>query len=106
MSITITDNAVKHIQNFIKKNIDLILRLSIKTSGCSGMTYVLKLVNIINKNDIIFKNKGFKIIIDKKNLIYLDGIELDFVKEGLNESFKFNNPNAINHCGCGKSFSV
>lgn len=82
------------------------LRLGVRTSGCSGMAYVLEFVDEINDDDIVFEDKGVKVIIDGKSMVYLDGTELDFVKEGLNEGFKFNNPNVSNECGCGESFNV
>jgi iron-sulfur cluster assembly protein len=82
------------------------LRLGLKTSGCSGMAYVLEFVDDLNADDEVFDIDDVKIIIDAKSFIYLQGIELDFVKEGLNEGFQFNNPNAKGECGCGESFTV
>ncbi|MEN8214677.1 MAG: iron-sulfur cluster assembly protein IscA, partial [Pseudomonadota bacterium] len=82
------------------------VRLGVKTSGCSGMAYVIEFVDEANDDDAIFEDHGVKVIIDKKSLLYLDGTELDFAKEGLNEGFKFNNPNAKNECGCGESFTI
>ena len=82
------------------------MRLGVKTSGCSGMAYVLEFVDEVNGEDQVFDDKGVKVIIDAKSLAYLDGTELDFVKEGLNEGFKFNNPNVKDACGCGESFTV
>ncbi|MCV5275403.1 iron-sulfur cluster assembly accessory protein, partial [Escherichia coli] len=78
----------------------------VKTTGCSGMAYVLEFVDELNEEDEVFDFSGVKIIIDKKSLVYLDGTELDYVKEGLNEGFEFNNPNAKSECGCGESFNV
>ncbi|MEF1341407.1 iron-sulfur cluster assembly accessory protein, partial [Vibrio rotiferianus] len=77
-----------------------------KTTGCSGMAYVLEFVDDLNEEDEVFELSDVKIIIDKKSLVYLDGTELDYVKEGLNEGFEFNNPNAKSECGCGESFNV
>ena len=82
------------------------LRLGVKTTGCSGLAYVLEFVDELAAEDQVFEQKGVKIIVDAKSLIHLDGTELDFVKEGLNEGFQFNNPNAKGECGCGESFSV
>ncbi len=82
------------------------LRLGIKTTGCSGLAYVLEFVDDLNEDDQIFAIDDVKVIIDAKSLVYLEGIELDFVKEGLNEGFKFINPNAKGECGCGESFNV
>ena len=69
-------------------------------------SYVLEFADIINDDDSVFEDKNVKVIVDKKSLVYIDGTELDFVKEGLNVGFKFNNPNAQNECGCGESFNV
>ena len=82
------------------------LRLGIKTHGCSGMAYILEFVDETDEYDNIFEVKGLKIIVDDKSLVYIDGTELDFRKEGLNEGFVFNNPNASGECGCGESFTV
>ena len=77
------------------------LRIRIKTTGCSGMAYVLEFVDELDENDQVFESQGVKLIVDPKSLIYLDGTEVDFGKEGLNEGFKFINPNAKDECGCG-----
>lgn len=107
MSVTLTENAANRVQSFLtNRGKGIGLRLGVKTSGCSGMAYVLEFADEIHDEDSVFEDKSVKIIIDKKSLIYLDGTELDFVKEGLNEGFKFNNPNAKNECGCGESFNV
>jgi len=78
----------------------------VRTSGCSGMAYVLEFVDAPNEDDVVFEDKGVRVIVDGKSLAYLDGTQLDFVKEGLNEGFKFNNPNMTSECGCGESFNV
>ena len=107
MSITRSDSAAQRVQAFMNnRGKGLGLRLGVRTSGCSGMAYVLEFVDEMNDDDIVFENKGVKVIIDGKSLVYLDGTELDFVKEGLNEGFKFNNPNVSSECGCGESFNV
>ncbi|CAI0703120.1 iron-sulfur cluster assembly protein IscA [Serratia proteamaculans] len=107
MSITMSDSAAQRVQAFMNnRGKGLGLRLGVRTSGCSGMAYVLEFVDDMNDDDIVFENKGVKVIIDGKSLVYLDGTELDFVKEGLNEGFKFNNPNVSSECGCGESFNV
>jgi|TARA_R110002167_G_scaffold14800_4_gene59661 iron-sulfur cluster assembly protein len=82
------------------------LRLGVKTTGCSGLAYVLEFVDELNADDSVFEDNGLKVIIDGKSLVYLDGTHLDFAKEGLNEGFQFNNPNANGECGCGESFNV
>ena len=107
MAITLTEAAAKHVSNFLKnRGTGLGLRVGVKTSGCSGMAYVLEFVDVLNDDDEMFTDHGVNIIVDKKSLVYLDGTELDFVKEGLNEGFEFNNPNTEGECGCGESFSV
>ena len=82
------------------------LRLGVRTSGCSGMAYVLEFVDEPAAEDTVFEDKGVKVVIDGKSLQFLDGTQLDFVKEGLNEGFKFTNPNVKDECGCGESFHV
>ena len=107
MSMTMSDSAAQRVQAFLtNRGKGLGLRLGVRTSGCSGMAYVLEFVDEANDDDIVFEDKGIKVIIDGKSLVYLDGTELDFVKEGLNEGFKFNNPNVSSECGCGESFNV
>ena len=107
MSITMSDSAAQRVQAFLtNRGKGLGLRLGVRTSGCSGMAYVLEFVDEANDDDIVFEDNGIKVIIDGKSLVYLDGTELDFVKEGLNEGFKFNNPNVSSECGCGESFNV
>ena len=107
MAITLTAAAAERVSSFLaNRGKGLGVRLGVKTSGCSGMAYVIEFVDETNEDDTIFEDHGVKVIIDKKSLIYLDGTELDFGKEGLNEGFKFNNPNAKNQCGCGESFTI
>lgn len=107
MAVTLTEPAAKHVRAFLEnRGKGIGLRLGIKTSGCSGMAYVLEFVDQLNEDDTVFDDKDVKIIVDQKSLTYLDGTELDFVKEGLNEGFQFNNPNTDGECGCGESFSV
>ena len=107
MAITLTAAAAERVSSFLaNRGKGLGVRLGVKTSGCSGMAYVIEFVDDTNEDDTIFEDHGVKVIIDKKSLIYLDGTELDFGKEGLNEGFKFNNPNAKNQCGCGESFTI
>jgi iron-sulfur cluster assembly protein len=107
MGITLSDSAADRVKRFLtNRGKGVGLRLGVKTSGCSGMAYVLEFVDEVNGEDKVFDDKGVKVIIDAKSLAYLDGTELDFVKEGLNEGFKFNNPNVKDACGCGESFTV
>ncbi|ELC0706941.1 iron-sulfur cluster assembly protein IscA [Vibrio parahaemolyticus] len=107
MAITMTETAASRVKGFLdNRGKGIGLRLGVKTTGCSGMAYVLEFVDELNEEDEVFDFSGVKIIIDKKSLVYLDGTELDYVKEGLNEGFEFNNPNAKSECGCGESFNV
>ncbi|MCV6588392.1 MAG: iron-sulfur cluster assembly protein IscA [Marinobacterium sp.] len=107
MAITMTDAAADHIAKFLgSRGKGDGIRLGVRTSGCSGMAYVLEFVDEVQPEDQIFEDHGVKVVIDPKSLVYLDGTELDFVKEGLNEGFKFNNPNVRNECGCGESFNI
>jgi len=105
--ITITEAAAQHVQKFLSnRGKGLGIRLGVKPSGCSGMSYVLEFVDELQDDDQVFEGHGTKVIIDSKSLLYLDGTELDFAREGLNEGFKFNNPNVKDACGCGESFNV
>jgi len=107
MSVTMTPAATDRVKSFMaNRGKGLGLRLGIKTTGCSGLAYVLEFVDDLNEDDTLFPINDVNIIIDGKSLVYLDGIELDFVKEGLNEGFQFTNPNAKGECGCGESFNV
>ncbi|MBU0499144.1 MAG: iron-sulfur cluster assembly protein IscA [Gammaproteobacteria bacterium] len=107
MAITLTEAAANHVAKFLKnRGKGVGLRLGVKTSGCSGMAYLLEFADELVEGDQVFEDHGVKVIIDPKSLAYLDGTELDFVKEGLNEGFKFNNPNVKGQCGCGESFQV
>ncbi len=107
MAITLTETAATRVQKFLaNRGKGIGLRLGVKTTGCSGMAYTLEFVDDTKPEDIAFESRGVKIIIDPKSLVYIDGTELDFAKEGLNEGFKFNNPNVKDECGCGESFTV
>ncbi|AYA39461.1 iron-sulfur cluster assembly protein IscA [Xenorhabdus nematophila] len=107
MSISLTESAAQRIVAFLdNRGKGVGLRLGVRTSGCSGMAYVLEFADVVNEEDQVFEDKGVKVIVDGKSILYLDGTELDFVKEGLNEGFKFNNPNVSSECGCGESFHV
>jgi iron-sulfur cluster assembly protein len=107
MSVTVTEKAAKHVSTFLaKRGKGVGLRLGVRTTGCSGMAYKLEFVDEINTDDLRFDSNGVSVFVDPKSLPYLDGMELDFAREGLNEGFKFNNPNVKNMCGCGESFNV
>ena len=107
MAISITPAAAKHVNKYItKRGKGLGVRLGVKTTGCSGLAYQLEYVDEASPEYLVFESEGVKIHIDPKSLVYLDGTELDFVREGLNEGFRFNNPNERDRCGCGESFRV
>ncbi|TMH25553.1 MAG: iron-sulfur cluster assembly protein IscA [Betaproteobacteria bacterium] len=105
--ITLTENAARHVQsNLAKRGKGVALRVGVRTSGCSGMAYKLEFADVVNPEDHQFESHGVKVIVDPKSLPYLQGTELDYAREGLNEGFKFRNPNVKDECGCGESFNV
>ena len=107
MAVSLSDKAAKHVANYlVKRGKGLGLRLGVRTSGCSGMAYKLEFVDTEDPEDLRFEQHGVAVYIDPKSLSYLAGTELDYAREGLNEGFKFNNPNVKNECGCGESFNV
>lgn len=107
MSITMTETAAEHVNRQLsQRGSGQGIRLGVKTSGCSGMAYTLEFVDAPDADDNVFENFNAKVFVDPKSLAYLEGTELDFVKEVLNEGFQFNNPNVQNECGCGESFHV
>ena len=107
MAVTLTETAASRVKNFLdNRGKGIGLRLGVKTTGCSGMAYVLEFVDAIESDDQVFESHGVKVIVNPKSLVYLDGTELDYGKEGLNEGFKFNNPNVKDTCGCGESFNT
>ncbi len=107
MTIQLTEVAATRVQKFLAtRGKGVGLRLGVKTTGCSGMAYVLEFVDELQSDDRVFESWGVKVVVDPKSLIFLDGTEVDFGKEGLNEGFQFKNPNAKDACGCGESFTV
>jgi iron-sulfur cluster assembly protein len=107
MAITLTEKAAKHITRYIERRGKGVgLRLGVRTTGCSGLAYQLEYVDEASPEDTMFESLGVKVFVDPKSLAYLDGTELDYVREGLNEGFKFQNPNVKDECGCGESFRV
>ena len=107
MGITLTETAADRVNTFLSnRGKGVGVRLGVKTTGCSGLAYTMEFVDDIEETDQVFEDRGVKIIIDPKSLLYLDGTELDYKKEGLNEGFEFNNPNVKDQCGCGESFTV
>ena len=107
MAVTLTEKAAVHVRNFLaKRGKGVGVRLGVRTTGCSGMAYKLEYADAVGPADLQFESHGVKVVVDPKSLPYLDGTELDFAREGLNEGFKFNNPNVKDACGCGESFNV
>ncbi len=107
MSVTLSEAAARHVTRYLaRRGKGVGVRLGVKTTGCSGLAYKLEYADDIAPEDHVFEDRGVKVLIDPKSLPYLDGTELDFVREGLNEGFKFNNPNVKDQCGCGESFKV
>ncbi|MBS1189014.1 MAG: iscA [Rhodocyclaceae bacterium] len=107
MAVTLSEKAAKHVSNYLaKRGKGVGLRLGVRTSGCSGMAYKLEFVDEVVPEDMVFESYGIKVFVDPKSLPYLDGTQLDYAREGLNEGFKFNNPNVKDQCGCGESFNV
>lgn len=106
MMITLTEPAANRIADQITKNNALALRFSAKESGCSGYSYVMDFAQSIEQDDIVFEQFAVKVVIDPKSLSILDGTQIDYVSEGLNQTFKFSNPKATDECGCGESFAL
>ena len=107
MAITMTEKAAEHVRGQLdQRGKGMGIRVGVKTTGCSGMAYVLEFVDSVEDGDEVFENHGINLVVDPKSLVYIDGTEMDFVKEGLNEGFQFRNPNIAGECGCGESFTV
>jgi iron-sulfur cluster assembly protein len=107
MAITLTAKAAQHVHKALeKRGRGFGLRLGVRTTGCSGFAYKIELADSPNNDDLVFESNGVSVLVDPKSLPYLDGSELDYAREGLNEAFKFHNPNIKDQCGCGESFNV
>jgi len=107
MAISLTDSAAARVRSYIEKRDDSLgLRLGVTKTGCSGYSYVINYADKIDESDIVFEDKGVKVVVDPDALQLIDGTEVDFVKNGLNEAFSFRNPNISGECGCGESFNV
>lgn len=105
--IQLTDRAAAHVKNYLAKHGGgLGFRIGVKPTGCSGYQYVVDTAENVTDNDETFESKGVNIVVDKQSLRYLAGTELDYVREGLNEGFRFSNPNVAGTCGCGESFNI
>lgn len=106
-NIELTDRAAQHVKSYLgKQGQDLNLRIGVKPTGCSGYQYVVEAAEAIQGSDLTFESNGVNIVVDDQSIKYLSGTELDYIKEGLNEGFRFNNPNVDSTCGCGESFTV
>ncbi|HJS38560.1 MAG TPA: iron-sulfur cluster assembly protein IscA [Burkholderiales bacterium] len=107
MAVTLTEKAASHVQTFIaKRGKGVALRIGVRTSGCSGFAYKLEFADAVHPEDHQFESHGVKVVVDAKSLPFVDGTQLDYTREGLNEGFKFSNPNVKGECGCGESFNV
>ncbi|MCP4271015.1 MAG: iron-sulfur cluster assembly protein IscA [Gammaproteobacteria bacterium] len=107
MAISLTEPAVSRVKHFLEnRGSGIGVRVGVTTTGCSGLAYLIEFVDEVNPDDEIIEQDGVLIVVDKKSSVYLDGTEVDFVREGLNEGFQFNNPNQKGACGCGESFTV
>lgn len=107
MAISLTTAAAARIgRSLAERGSGIGLRLAVKTTGCSGFAYKIDFADNLEPDDVVFESSGVKVIVDPKSLTYIDGTELDFARDGLNEGFKFSNPNVQSECGCGESFQV
>ena len=107
MSVTLTEAAARHVQRYLsRRGKGVGVRLGVKTTGCSGLVYTLEYADDVSPEDVVFQDQGVQVLVDPKSLAYIQGTQLDFVREGLNEGFKFNNPNERDRCGCGESFRI
>jgi iron-sulfur cluster assembly protein len=107
MAITLTQNAAERVRSHLQQRGSGIgLRLGVKQTGCSGFAYVIEYADEVATEDIVFETAGVSVVVDEPSLAFIDGTEVDFVKEGLNEAFKFRNPQSKSECGCGESFNI
>ena len=107
MAISITESAAERVSSYLRKRGQGVgLRLGVKATGCSGYSYVINYADSVDGEDVVFEDRGVKIVVDPAALKLIDGTEVDFVKNGLNEAFSFRNPNVTGECGCGESFNI
>jgi iron-sulfur cluster assembly protein len=107
MSVSLTESAAERVRSFIdKRGSGVGLRLGVRKTGCSGFAYIVSYADEVGAGDVVFEDRGVKVIVDAESLRFVDGTEIDFARHGLNEGFKFRNPNVRGECGCGESFSV
>jgi iron-sulfur cluster assembly protein len=104
--ITLTESAAKHIRRQIEKRGGVGLRLGVKKVGCSGLAYTMEIAESVGPDEALFESHDAKVVVERRNLAFLDGTRVDYVRQGLNESFRFDNPNSKGECGCGESFSI
>ena len=106
MSIQLTENAAQRVKLFLDKESGMALRLGVRKTGCSGWAYEVSIASEYGNDDLVFEDKGVKIVVDSDSLPYLKGSKIDFTATGLNRTFQFDNPNATDECGCGESFTI
>ncbi len=107
MAISLTEAAAGRVRQYLDKRESAVgLRLGITKTGCSGYSYVVNFADAVADDDVVFEDKGVQVVVDAEALPLVDGTEVDFVKNGLNEAFSFRNPNVAGECGCGESFNV
>jgi iron-sulfur cluster assembly protein len=107
MTVSLTQSAAERVRSFLaSRGRGVGLRLGVKKTGCSGFAYVVNYADEVGVADVVFEDRGVRVIVDAESLRYVDGTEIDFVRQGLNEAFKFRNPNVRGECGCGESFNV
>lgn len=107
MALSLTQTAADRVQGYLsRRGAGVGLRVGVKKTGCNGYAYIINYADEIDESDVVFEDRGVKIVVDADSLALIDGTEVDFVKEGLNEAFRFRNPNVTGECGCGESFSI
>jgi len=107
MAIHLTESAARRVSEHLhRRGRGVGLRLGVRKSGCSGFAYVIDYADEIGASDVVFDDRGVRVVVDREDLPMVDGTEVDFVRQGLNESFKLRNPNVTDECGCGESFKV
>ncbi len=106
MSITLTETARARVRHYLDKEGGDALRLGVRRTGCSGWAYTVDIAGTADADDVVFEDEGVRIVVARESLPLLDGMEVDYVTEGLNHTFRFENPNATDACGCGESFTV
>jgi len=107
MAISLTEPAAERVRTHLEsRGTGIGLRIGVKKTGCNGFAYVVNYADDVSETDRVFEDRGVTVIVDEESLALIDGTEVDFVKEGLNEAFRFRNPNVSGECGCGESFSV